>query len=162
MQDFHSRWLVHQDLYYRVALMILGDSVQAMDIVQEVYLKLWKSRDLLDNVRSPEAYGASLVRNLCIDYLRHKNLHPLSPIDDNLAITSNETSEGKIIADEITKTLKRAMGKMNESQRELVRLKYFEGLDYDEIQRQTGLSAVNIRVSLARARKIIKRMMDDE
>lgn len=157
MQDFRDKWIVHQDLYYRVAFMILGDRAEAMDIVQEVYVKLWKSRESLSTVKNPEGYGASLVRNMCIDLLRHRNIHPPAPLEAISDMTSGANSDGKILADENMELLARAMKKMTPRQRELVKLKYFEGLEYDEIRLRTGLSAVNIRVILSRARSIIKK-----
>lgn len=162
MQEFHDRWLVHQELYYRVAFMILGDREEAMDMVQNLYLKLWNSRNSLDSVKSPEAYGVSLLRNICIDFLRHKNLHPPASLDEISCMASSSTSDGKMVANESMDALKKAMAKMSEKQREVVKLRYFEGLEYDEIQNRTGLGAVNIRVMLSRARSIIKKTIDDE
>ena len=63
---FHTVWIPLQERFYRVAYYILEDRADALDAVQDLYMKLWKIRDSLDLVRNPGAYGALLMRNLCI------------------------------------------------------------------------------------------------
>ena len=67
---FHTVWIPLQERFYRVAYYLLEDRADALDAVQDLYVKLWKMRDSLDLVRNPGAYGALLVRNLCIDRIR--------------------------------------------------------------------------------------------
>ena len=67
---FHTVWIPLQERFYRVAFYILEDRADALDAVQDLYVKLWKIRDSLDLVRNPGAYGALLMRNLCIDRIR--------------------------------------------------------------------------------------------
>ena len=67
---FHTVWIPLQEHFYRVAYYILEDRADALDAVQDLYMKLWKIRDSLDLVRNPGAYGALLMRNLCIDRIR--------------------------------------------------------------------------------------------
>ena len=64
---FHTVWIPLQERFYRVAYYLLEDRADALDVVQDLYVKLWKMRDSLDLVRNPASYGALLVRNLCID-----------------------------------------------------------------------------------------------
>ena len=70
---FHTVWIPLQERFYRVAFYILEDRADALDAVQDLYMKLWKIRDSLDLVRNPGAYGALLMRNLCIDRIRRLN-----------------------------------------------------------------------------------------
>ena len=67
---FHSIWIPLQERFYRVAYYILEDRADALDTVQDLYVKLWRIRDSLDLVRNPGAYGSLLVKNLCIDRIR--------------------------------------------------------------------------------------------
>ena len=57
---FHTVWIPLQERFYRVAYYLLEDRADALDVVQDLYVKLWKMRDSLDLVRNPASYGALL------------------------------------------------------------------------------------------------------
>ena len=69
---FHTVWLPLQEKFYRVAFFILENEADARDALQDLYLKLWGLRDHLELIRQPSAYGAMLMRNLCIDRIRRR------------------------------------------------------------------------------------------
>ena len=58
------------DGLYRVAYYILESQTDAEDAVQDLFIKLWNSRDQLDTVLNMKAYCTTLMKNLCIDKLR--------------------------------------------------------------------------------------------
>ena len=70
--EFHTVWLPLQERFYRVAFYILENEADARDAVQDLYLKLWNLKDHLELIRQPSAYGALLMRNLCIDRIRRR------------------------------------------------------------------------------------------
>ena len=45
---FHTVWIPLQERFYRVAYYLLEDRADALDTVQDLYVKLWKMRDTLD------------------------------------------------------------------------------------------------------------------
>ena len=69
-EEFSRTYLPLRDATYRVALHLLESSDDAMDAVQDLYIRLWERRDALDAVRNPGAYCITLVRNICIDRIR--------------------------------------------------------------------------------------------
>ena len=153
---FHTVWIPLQERFYRVAYYLLEDRADALDAVQDLYVKLWKMRDSLDLVRNPGAYGALLMRNLCIDRIRR--LAPAQSLDDELP--GKETPDGSLEAKETLGILLKAMERLPDSQRNLVKLHLLQGLSYDEIAAQTGLSPLNIRVQVSLARKKLKQYED--
>ena len=153
---FHTVWIPLQERFYRVAYYLLEDRADALDAVQDLYVKLWKMRDSLDLVRNPGAYGALLVRNLCIDRIRR--LTPSEELPDDLP--GREPPDGALEAKETLGLLMQAMERLPDSQRNLVKLHLLQGLSYDEIAAQTGLSPLNIRVQVSLARKKLKQYED--
>ena len=131
---FHTVWIPLQERFYRVAYYLLEDRADALD---------------LDLVRNPASYGALLVRNLCIDRIRRAR--PSDPLEDNIpgAPSPDEGLEAK----ETLGTLMKAMEQLPDSQRKLLKLHLLQGLSYDEIAAETGLSPLNIRVQVSLARK---------
>ena len=50
----------------------VGDKQEAENLVQDAFLGLWKSKDELERINNMNAYMFRLVRNRCLDYLKHK------------------------------------------------------------------------------------------
>ena len=153
---FHTVWIPLQDRFYRVAYYLLEDRADALDAVQDLYVKLWRMRESLDLVRNPGAYGALLMRNLCIDRIRR--LTPATELPDDLP--GQDPPDEALEAQETLGILMRAMERLPDSQRNLAKLHLLQGLSYDEIAAQTGLSPLNIRVQVSLARKKLKQYED--
>ena len=74
-EEFTDRYVSLSDRLFRVAYHILESEDEAVDAVQDLYVKLWTVRDILDDVRNPLAYCVVLLRNICIDAVRHGGTH---------------------------------------------------------------------------------------
>ena len=150
---FHTDWITLQDRFYRVAYYILEDRSDALDAVQDLYVKLWKMRGTLDLVRNPAAYGTLLMRNLCIDRLRRKR--PEEPLD--AAPPGDPTPEEALMQAEALAGLRQQIDALPPQQRKLLTLHVLQGKSYEEIAAETGLNPLNIRVQVSLARKRLKR-----
>ena len=153
---FHTVWIPLQDRFYRVAYYLLEDRADALDAVQDLYVKLWRMRESLDLVRNPGSYGALLMRILCIDRIRR--LAPAGELPDDFP--GQDPPDEALEAQETLDILMRAMERLPDSQRNLAKLHLLQGLSYDEIAAQTGLSPLNIRVQVSLARKKLKQYED--
>lgn len=150
---FHTVWIPLQERFYRVAYYILEDRADALDAVQDLYVKLWKMRDSLDLVENPGAYGALLMRNLCIDRIRRAR--PSEPLEDDLP--GKPPPDEALMLRETLGALFQALENLPESQRKLLKMHLLQGMTYDEIATATGLTPLNIRVQVSLARKKLKR-----
>ena len=153
---FHTVWIPLQERFYRVAYYLLEDRADALDAVQDLYVKLWNRRDSLDLIQNPGAYGALLVRNLCIDRIRR--LIPAEALPDDLP--GREPPDEQLAAKETLGAVMQAIERLPDSQRNLMKLHLLQGLSYEEIAAETGLSPLNIRVQVSLARKKLKRYED--
>ena len=158
-EEFKKAWLPLSAVFYRTAWSVLGNEADAKDAVQELYVRLWNSKDKLDNVLSPASYGNTIVRNISLDLVRKKNVRRAQDIDSAAGCPSLEETDRGTISRETVSSLYAAMEKLPEDDRLLVRLRFFEELEYDEICRRTGLNPVNVRVRISRARQKIKTLM---
>ncbi len=127
----------------RYAFSIVGRRAVAEDIVQEVFLQLhskWGS------VASPRAWLYRSVRNRALNHIRDHQRELLSG-GDAAAETqdeSGETPESRHLRIEATGVLRGLIDELDEQDRRLVELKYFEELKYREISEKTGLSIGNV------------------
>jgi RNA polymerase sigma-70 factor (ECF subfamily) len=127
----------------RYAFSLIGQRAVAEDIVQDVFLKLHKHWDEVD---SPQAWLFRSVRNGVCDHIRNHRREILGSDhgathepDDRL-----ESPEVTLLRGEATGTLRQLLDELDETDRQLVTLKYFEGLSYCGISSRTGLSEGNV------------------
>ena len=157
-ERFTPDYLPLRDDLYRVAFYILESCPDAEDAVQDLYLKLWDARDALDTIRAPKAYCISLLRNICIDRLRRyrpdgEEKIPQRAADDSLQ--DERMNERQKIEAAI-----KQMSSLSDSERIVLKLKVFDDLSYEEIQKRTGLSQLSMRVHLSNARRKIRKAIE--
>lgn len=157
-KDFVDIYLPLGERMYRVALYVLESEQDAEDAVQDLYVKLWNSRETLDSVRNPEAYCITLVRNICLDRLRLKQNRGRRELTGDFADAACDTAESVIQRERLNKALK-AMESLSEGQRKVLKMKVFDEMSYEEISNETGYSYLSLRVMLSQARKKMKRML---
>jgi RNA polymerase sigma-70 factor (ECF subfamily) len=141
---------------YNFARFILGDDADAEDAVQETYLKLWKMKDELNEVKNPEAFAMRIIRNWCLDKLRAKK--PV--LRENLPdINDQDFPSNPYRMTEVADTLEKfrfLLDRLPEQQKMILQLRDVQNYEYDEIAEITGMSINNIRVSLSRARSTLR------
>lgn len=159
-EEFKARYLPLGEGLYRIAFNYLEDSADASDTVQDLFIKLWNSRDRLDAVVNPQAYAYTLLKNLCIDRLR-KDGRKVSL--DTVPERSSEDPPDKVLADrETLRKVLRHIDALPPKQRQIVRMRIFEELEYEQIAERLGMSEINTRVQLSLARKTLKKRMKSE
>lgn len=153
---FKAQYLPFHTKLYRIAFRILENGADAEDVVQETYAKLWEKREELPLMLHPESFCVTMVKNRCMDVLRSAQHHVVSfdpvkherPIQET-PISTLENRESLELVEQLMKTLP--------AQQQLVlKLRHMDDCSLEEIEQLTGLSAVNIRVLLSRARKTIR------
>ncbi len=160
-KEFIDTYLPLGEALYRTAFYILESQADAEDAVQDLYLRLWNSRDGLDTVRNPKAYCLTLMKNICIDRIRRASWKSsCAPLPDNMA--DDETADEEIIGNETAKRVAAALARLPESQRKILNLRIFEGLSNDGISKRTGMSGLTVRVLLSYARKTLKKELEKE
>ena len=82
-KDFVATVLPFKDKLYRLAKRLLVSSDEAEDAVQEVYLKLWKGREVIHKYKSPEAFAMTMTKNYCLDRLKSKQASNLKIVHSN-------------------------------------------------------------------------------
>lgn len=140
--------------YIRRTVLIHEDSE---DILQETFIKAYRQ---LWKLRSDDALKSWLFRiatNEMNRYFRaRKGIAPEEDIPDSETVNQSDVSENRV--GEIISTAFRLMSPL---QREVFCLKYYDGMDYDEISRITGSSKNTLMVSFHRARKIIEKEINE-
>lgn len=158
MNDFRNIWLPLSEKFYRVAYYLLESEQDAQDAVQELYLKLWKSRGSLRNLNNPTAYGIALLKNICIDRLRRRQVRKSEPLGEGIPPEA-PSPECRMASKDLLKLILTEIDKLPDRQAEVMKMMIMEDRDYKEISERTGLSQVHVRVLVSTARKTLKQKL---
>ena len=138
------------DGLYRVAYYILESQTDAEDAVQDLFIKLWNSREQLDTVLNLKAYCTTLMKNLCIDRLRkEQRVQVMEPGPD---MAEARRVDEDYDAREKLERVMAAIERLPARQRDVMKMYVFEEMSYDEIAEKTGVS---INTALGRMRYAI-------
>lgn len=151
--QFNKDYIALASTLYRIAFYILESETEAQDTVQELYLRLWEKRGMLDEINSPKAYSIRTLKNLCLDRMRRQHLtFPEEIPDEGQTPTVDEEIDARRRLDKVLEAVK----SLPERQRQILILRTIEGLSYDEIARRTGMNGLTCRVLISRARSKLK------
>jgi RNA polymerase sigma-70 factor (ECF subfamily) len=143
MTELYDRYSA---LVYSVALRVLGDTGNAEDVLQEVFMQLWRNPDLFDSSRGNlGAWLAVIARNRAIDTLRRRK--PNTDLEDVIVSVNHDMSAAADRSRAMQK-VREVLGGMPRPQREALELAYFDGLSHAEIATKTGepLGTIKTRI----------------
>lgn len=152
---FTDTYLPLSEQVYRVAYYILENRADAEDAVQDLYIRLWNSRDTLDAVHNPKAYCITMIRNICLDRIRKESKIRTTELSDAAGSTSEP--DERLFGRESLKDVMKAMEKLSPMQKEVLRMKVFEDMSYEQMAEKTGMSKLTLRVLMSQARSRLKK-----
>ena len=147
----------YSSVVYPVALRVLQNTSAAEDVLQDIFLQLWRNPAAFDASRgNMAAWLAVIARHRAIDALRRRK-----PEDDFENVVLSVQPDLALDADRaraMTK-VREAFDAMSPSQRSALEMAYFEGLTHAEIAQKTGepLGTIKtrIRTALLSLRKVL-------
>lgn len=147
---------------------IVFDFEQAKDIVQDVFLKIWNTRNELNVTTSLKSFLYRSVHNACIDFLRKtkaKNaLQQVSYDDIQIRIQAFEIGDNDhffdvIFTEELESELNKAIEQLPAQCREIFLLNRFEQLSYGEISKNLSVSLSTVKTQMVRAMQKLQESM---
>ena len=136
-QQLAAAYDAHAEGLYRYAVMVLADRSAAEDAVQEVFARLAASGPRILEIASRNGYLRSAVRNECYRALRRRR--PAGGTDpDSVPILA--PADGQAIDEEQRQAAERAIRSLPPEQREVVHMKVYEDMTFQQIADRLGLS----------------------
>jgi RNA polymerase sigma-70 factor (ECF subfamily) len=159
LESFYQRY---SGLANGLALRILRDPSDAEDVVQEVFVQVWRQAERYDPKRgSPEAWLSILARTRALDRLRRRTSRREEPSAAAPGVTATPPNV-EVLA------VRKALDSLSSSQRKALELAYYKGLTQTEIAEQLGepLGTIKtrIRTGMIRLRELLEPLprFDDE
>lgn len=145
---------------YSIAFTFLKSKEAAQDSVQEVFLKLWHNRHNLAHVQAFKPYLFVSARNLIISTLRNNVLLvDLSPGQDVLEQTF--LPDRQLSYKESVKLLQQAIEQLPLQQQRAYKLSRNDGLRYDDIAKEMGISPLTVRTHITKALAFIRKYLTE-
>lgn len=143
----------------RVALGMMGNQDDAMDALQDAFVKTWRSLGRFDLKRSFGPWFFQILRNQCRDALRSRNVRfRLEALDERLEMRPSdpERSPERIREKKAAKEqLWKALERLSEDHREVLVLKEIEGFRYGEIAGILNIPEGTVASRLFHARRAL-------
>lgn len=151
---------------FSLALRILGDRQFAQDVVQEVFLAVWRDAYRFDAARGGfSSYLLSMTHHKAVDAVRREeNLRKRRTSADVLEWTESDEAP---VADEVWSRLRAervraALAELPEAQREALALAYFGGYTQREIAGFTGTPLGTIKTRMLAGMRKMRVVLDGE
>jgi RNA polymerase sigma-70 factor (ECF subfamily) len=133
-------------IVYAVALRVLGDTAAAEDVLQDVFLQLWRRPAQFDSSRGQMAAWLSVIaRHRAIDQLRKR----VPDVDvEDIVVSVTPDLDGDAERSQAMQKVRGVLAAMPPSQRSALEMAYFEGLTHTEIADRTGepLGTIKTRI----------------
>lgn len=138
---------------FAVVLRILPDRQEAEDVLQDVYLTVWRKAGQFDsNKASPITWLAALARNRAIDRVRSRGGRVFVS-DDVVAARADDAplASETLEASEQVGALETCLGELEPDRAHVVREAFFGGLTYEALARQAGVPLGTMKSWMRRA-----------
>lgn len=151
--------------YYHTLLFIglkeIKDAQLVKDAIQQLFLYLWEKRGNIQTANNVKSYlVTSFLRKLSDDWKKTTRISKLQVVSSDYTTETPLTPEEYLIKkDEQHRSFEMLQSYINElpaRQKELIFMKFYEGLSYDEIVQQTGLSHRTVYNKIHEALKKLK------
>lgn len=163
---FDALYLAHHDALWRFANAQVHSAAAAEDVVQEVFLALWRDRATWEVTSSAPAWLFGAVRRQALKHLRHERV--VTRLADRVAArdgatidaagivardTAPDDAHAELEARELDEAVARALAALPERRRLAMTLRWTHGLPAPEIARVLDTTPEAVRVLLTRARQ---------
>ena len=141
---------------YSQALVYLKSTHAAQDIVQDVFLKVWEKRHTLPDIERFDAFLFIIVRNQIISSFRKKIAHPLSHSIEEAIPEDNAYPDDVLACKELQGVIATGIELLPSQQKTAFLLSREEGLTYDAVAIQMGLSRETVKKHIGRALNFLR------
>ncbi|QHT66243.1 sigma-70 family RNA polymerase sigma factor [Rhodocytophaga rosea] len=157
LDEFKSKVFPLKNKLFRFARWFLHTNEDAEDMVQEVFVKLWTSRDNWQKYTSLEAVAMQMTKNMCLNKMKATKASMIDIGGQNLPdplVAPDKELEMSHTVD----LLLHIINLLPPQQRLVIQLREVEELELEEIAQIAGLTLNNVRATLSIARRRVREM----
>ncbi len=160
-KDFIKTFEEAQQKMFFLSRRLLRSQDEAADAVQEVMVKLWEKRDQLEAVKNKEAYAMQMVKNYSLDRLKSKQASHLKIVHSNYDDDSLNAQE-ELERHSRVQMVRKMINQLPEQYKMVIQLRDIQRYDYEAIENIMEMKPTAVRVSLSRARKMLRELIEEQ
>lgn len=145
----------YADVLLKYGLSVSYHRELIQDCVQELFIQIWNRRQNLSTPRSVKYYLISSLRRIIIDELGRGRLATDEFPEDALSLLDHETRSRQELEENLNSRLVHAVRGLPARQQEVIFLRFFEKMSYDDIAALTGLDYQILRNTIHRSIKAL-------
>ena len=149
---------MYSDRLFRMVYSRIGDYHDTMDLVQEIFYRAYRGYGSFRGEASLFTWLYRIAINTTNRYLSRLGKRKEVPL--NMDLVHMDDPQKNLEKDEERDRLRRMLGRLNDDQRTILFLRYYEGLDYKEIADILGIPMGTVRSRLSRARASLEKLME--
>ncbi|OFX62077.1 MAG: hypothetical protein A2066_01630 [Bacteroidetes bacterium GWB2_41_8] len=163
MLAFDRVYELYSHKLFSFVFKILKNEAEADDIVQEVFVKIWESRQKLEDYRLLNSYIFTIAYNNSIDLIRKRinNTKYLEHLKNSSVINVTPNLISQIEFNELNSQADKLIANLPERQKQVYLLHREEGLTYPEIAERLGISKNTVENHMVKALKYLRQNMDN-
>jgi RNA polymerase sigma factor (sigma-70 family) len=154
--EFDELYESYSDTVFRTALRVTGNAADAEDVLQSVFLRVYRRRIAIDPAKSPEAYLRRAATNASIDLLRQRTARPDGQ-GPSVEGDGRYDQSARQTSPLLRERLRRALARIAPADAELFVLCYLEGYSYGELAALFGMEPGTVASRLFRLRAVLKK-----
>ncbi len=160
--DFKCLFDIYKNRVFGYVLAVSHSSYIAEEITQEIFIKLWLCRDILNKLDNREAYIFTIARNKTLNFFRRAALESkiLREMQTRMIPGYNNVEEIVLVSDQ-NKLLQEALILLPPRQRQVYRLSRDQGLNHRQIAGQLQVSPNTVKNHLVYAIKFIRKYLSE-
>jgi RNA polymerase sigma-70 factor (ECF subfamily) len=158
--EFEKLFKAHYAALVTFAAGMVESADAAEDLVQEVFIAVWRRRAEMPPDKVARAYLYKAVRHRALNALRHDRIarESADTMEHSFVVAS---AEDDLIHDEAESAVRAAISRLPERSRLMFTLSRDEGLTYAEIAKVTGVSVKTVETQMGRALRALRESLAD-
>lgn len=135
-----------QSLYWKIRSIVLTHE-DADDVLQNTFLKAWKSLPTFQGKAKLSTWLYRIAINESLDFLRHQKTAALSSADADLSVANRLLADDYFDGDKSQAVLQEAIATLPDVQRTVFTLRYYDEMKYSEMSEILGTSEGSLKAS---------------
>lgn len=164
---FNALFDAHWDYVFRFLFQRTQNEQLADELAIETFAKAFDNIEAYDPQFSFKTWLITIAKNNQIDLIRKKNRHPLTPTENVEELKHQPgnvapSPEDLYIKQQQSETLLMQIKNLPKTYRAILRLRYFDGLNYQQIENKLNLNPSLVKVRLFRAKKMLAQALSND
>ncbi len=156
-EAFSAMYKLYWEKVYNFSRLYLASSEDVAEIVQEVFIKLWETRHLIDEEQSFEGFLFIITRNQIFNYSRKRLNYSFLKMTVMQSIEKSYEEEDQLEIADLKKHLSVLISQLPERQQEIFRLSRERHMTYKQIAEQLSISEKTVEYHMTAALKYLRK-----